>query len=223
MRLPNGVDTERFRPADKKSRQDARAALGLPRDSTIIAYVGRVAPRKDTRTLVAAYLRLLARGDKEAHLVIAGDGHELPQLRALVDDAKRSRRVTFLGEVDHVHPVLAATDIFVHPSRREGMPNVVLEAMATGLAVVLSDIEAHTEMLAGRPAALTYRVGDEAALAARLAGLVQSPNRRVPLAAAARELALERYNIDGVCGAYDELYAKLSAGDVTQGRSASQA
>jgi len=220
VRLPNGVDTERFRPADDKGRQDARAALGLPQDSTIIAYVGRVAPRKDTPTLVAAYLRLLARGDQQAHLVIAGDGHELPQLRALVDHAQRSRRVTFLGEVDHVQPVLAAADIFVHPSRREGMPNVVLEAMASGLAVVLSDIDAHTEMLNGRPAALTYRAGDEAALAARLAGLVQSPNRRVPLAIAARELALERYNIDGVCSAYDALYGELSGSEVGRSQSA---
>lgn len=212
VRLPNGVDVEHFAPASSDARDSVRAALGIPQDGTVIAFVGRVAPRKDTPTLVRAVLRLLARGDQRCHLIIAGDGQELPLLRGLVNDAGQSRRVSFLGELDDVRVALAAADIFVHPSRREGMPNTVLEALASGLAVVLSDIEAHTEMLAGRAAALTYRAGDEAALAARLAGLVQSPDRRRPLASAARELALERFSIDSVCTAYEQLYAKVTAG-----------
>ncbi|MFT7462065.1 MAG: glycosyltransferase involved in cell wall biosynthesis [Pseudohongiellaceae bacterium] len=210
VRLPNGVDTKSFRPADDEQRQAARDALQIPQTSTVITYVGRIAPRKDTPTLVRAFLRLLARGDQRSHLVIAGAGQDLPLLRSLVDGARQSRRATFFGEVDDVRPVLSASDIFVHPSRREGMPNTVLEALASGLAVVLSDIDAHTEMLDQRSAALTFRTGDEAALAARLAGLVQSPQRRAPLAVAARELAEARYEIAAVAASYEKLYTELA-------------
>jgi glycosyltransferase involved in cell wall biosynthesis len=209
VRLPNGVDVDHFRPVDEAGRQAAREDLGIPHGGCCIVYVGRVAPRKDTPVLVRAFLRLLARGDRSSHLVIAGEGQDLPLLRQLFEDAGQVQRVTFLGVLEDVRPVLAAADVFVHPSRREGMPNSVLEALASGLAVVLSDIDAHHTMLEGRPAALTYPVGDEAALAARLAGLVPSPERRRVLARAARELVLERFTIQSVAAAYEQLYAQL--------------
>jgi len=209
VRISNGVDVDRFRPVADTARRTARENLGIPPTGCCICYVGRVAPRKDIPVLARAFLQLLARGDRSSHLVIAGIGQDLPLLHQLFQDAGQVQRVTFLGVQGDVHPVLAASDVFVHSSHREGMPNSVLEALASGLAVVLSDIEAHRAMLKGRPAALTYPVGDEAALAARLASLVQAPERRHSLGQAARELALECFNIQSVAAVYERLYARI--------------
>lgn len=213
VRLPNGVDTEHFRPATAAERGAAREALHLPADACCLAYVGRLSPRKRVGDLLDAFLRLASRGIGHAHLVIAGDGRDRVALEERAAASGHGRRIRFLGQVDDVRPVLHAADVLAHPSRREGMPNVVLEAWSCGLATVLSDIPAHRQMLAGRsdPPALLHPLADVAALAARLAGLADGPARRAALGASARAQALERHAIERIDRSYLEVYHRLAS------------
>lgn len=209
VRLPNGVDSEGFRPAEVFERRAAREALGLPRDGTVLVAVGRLCRRKRLDLLLGAFRRLVERGDTTTQLVLVGEGPEEAALRERAAVPALRGRVVFTGLLPDVRAALHAADVFVHPADREGMPNALLEAMACGLACVVSDIAPHRDLLAGRAGALVFLPGDEAGLAARLAGLVGAEGRRTPLGRVARDLAVQRYDLTTVTQAYDELYREL--------------
>ena len=141
-----------------------RAKLGLPLGSRVGVSVGALSARKDPLTVVKAI-----RSIDDASLVVAFLGHG-----ALAADCRRlaagDSRVRFVGQVADVTPWLRAADFLVSASRAEGLPNAVLEAIACGLPVVLSDIEPHRELLDPVPTAgIAVPVGDEQALARAMA------------------------------------------------------
>jgi glycosyltransferase involved in cell wall biosynthesis len=144
--IPNGVNLKRFRPvADEIERTECRTALGFKADQKIITFVGSVIPRKGADLLLEAWVRLSSRLPT-AHLLVLGARADLGQpkltlfarrLEDLVATSGCPERVHFLGLVDNVEDYLRASDVFVCTSRREGTPNTVLEAMASGLPVVM--------------------------------------------------------------------------------------
>jgi glycosyltransferase involved in cell wall biosynthesis len=143
--IPNGVDTHRFRPAvNSAERQKIRQALGIGEEAPIIITVGAVGPRKGTDLLLAAWVQLAPRCS-QSHLVIVGPRQDLAyptledfrrKLEALVVASGAPDRVHFVGRVENVEEYLRAADVLVFTSLREGMGNVVLEAMASGLPVI---------------------------------------------------------------------------------------
>lgn len=143
--IPNGVDIHRFRPAvNSAERQKIRQALGIGEEEPIIITVGAVEPRKGTDLLLAAWCQLVPRC-LQSHLVIVGPRQDLAdpaledfrrKLEALVVASGAPDRVHFVGRVENVEEYLRAADVFVFTSLREGMGNVVLEAMASGLPVI---------------------------------------------------------------------------------------
>ncbi|HKY40931.1 MAG TPA: glycosyltransferase family 4 protein [Polyangiaceae bacterium] len=148
--VPNGVDREAFQPRD---RAEARRALGLPLDVPLVLYVGHVTAQKGAVDLIEAF-KLAAERLGGAELVLVGDGDELQACRL------RARQVGlcayFAGAQPHerIPTWLAACDVLCLPSWSEGMPNVVLEALASGRAVVASRVGAIPELLTGPPHAL---------------------------------------------------------------------
>ncbi len=132
--LPNGVDTTRFRP---RSRERARRRLGLP-SGPLILFVGHLVPVKGVDLLVEA----LARLGPEVRLVLVGSGPLEGTLRRRARALGLEGRLLWAGEVDHARiPLyLAACDTLVLPSRSEGEPNVVLEAIASGRPVVAAAV-----------------------------------------------------------------------------------
>jgi glycosyltransferase involved in cell wall biosynthesis len=148
--VPNGVDREVFRPGD---RADARRALGLPLDGSLVLYVGHVTAQKGAADLLEAFGRL-ARRRGNVHLALVGDGAELDACRARA--RQLGPRVHCVGAQPHarIPTWLAACDVLCLPSWNEGMPNVVLEAMASGRAVVASRVGAIPEVVTGPPHAL---------------------------------------------------------------------
>jgi alpha-1,6-mannosyltransferase len=129
-----GVDTRKFVPA-VRAKQEARAELGLPRDSPVLLYVGRLAAEKGTRVLCDAFARLRAAGSS-AHLVVTGEGLQRGLVERLAAD---TRAVTFLpfatGHADLLR-LYHAADLFVHPGVQETFGLVTAEAQACGLPVV---------------------------------------------------------------------------------------
>ena len=124
-----------------------RAELGIPADAPVVAAAGWLERRKGFDVLLAAFA---ARADTRARLVIAGTGADGAQLRAQAASLGVAERVHWLGFRHDLDIVLLGADVFVLPSRREGMANVMLEAMAAGCLVVATDVSGVREALAAR-------------------------------------------------------------------------
>jgi len=133
-RIPNGVDTERFRPAREGERLSIRRALGLPSDATIILGVGRLERQKGFASLIEAAGR--ARNGGRLHVALAGEGALRDELGRLAQSRSLTGRVHFLGRLAAIEEAYRAADLFVLASVGEGMSNALLEAMASGLDVV---------------------------------------------------------------------------------------
>ncbi len=141
----NGVELKNFFPAaDETEKSALRGRLACPPDGKIIVTVGAVHPRKGTDLLLQAWPRI-AREIPEAHLLLIGMRHDRnnPKLKkfgqsvdALVASSGVADRIRFVGYVPNVAEYLKAADLFLFPSRIEGMPNAMIEAMACGVPVV---------------------------------------------------------------------------------------
>jgi glycosyltransferase involved in cell wall biosynthesis len=152
----NGVDLNRFRPADERARIAARARLGVPAAAPLVVCVGRVTRQKGQDVLLAAWPAIRHRSP-DARLALVGDGDLLPSLPP-------APGITFAGSVPDVRDWLAAADLVVLPSRWEGLSLTVLEAFATGRSVVVSDVPGLAEVVTGEVGA-RVAPGDPAALA----------------------------------------------------------
>lgn len=141
----NGVDGQVFSPGD---RREARASLGLAEGRRLVGYVGRLSPEKGPDVLVEAMAELV-RHDGEADAALIGAGPLAPALRARVEALGLGGRVTLVGHRGHdeLPRWLRAFDVLCLPSRREGCPNVILEALASGRPVVASGVGGVPELL----------------------------------------------------------------------------
>lgn len=214
--IPNGVDLRHFRPPAAPAERAQRRALGLGDADRLIAFAGSIHPRKGVDLLLDAFARLAPR-HPELHVALAGPRRdlEMPRLREFRDRLARGEgaapsRVHFLGEIDDVAGLLRASDLFVFPSRREGMPNSVLEAMATGLPVVLCPFAGLSPEL-GR-ADVHHRLvpHDAEALADAIAELLAAPERALALGREARVWVEKTMDLDVTLDRYAALYRDLA-------------
>jgi UDP-glucose:(heptosyl)LPS alpha-1,3-glucosyltransferase len=131
--IENGVDLDRFAPAEAAARAEARRNLGLPESAPVAAYVGSGFERKGAFHLVRA---LTAPDLRDLSVIIAGRDKSEAALRDLVARSGLAGRVHIAGPIADVRPVLHAADLFVLPTLYDPMPNAALEALACGLPVV---------------------------------------------------------------------------------------
>ncbi|HET8541479.1 MAG TPA: glycosyltransferase family 4 protein [Anaeromyxobacter sp.] len=207
-RIPNGVDTARFAPPDARARAAARAALGLG-DGPVAVYAGRLSPEKGADVLLDAWARLP--GPAGATLCVVGDGPERGALEARAARVGAGASVRFEGACGEVAPWLRAADAFVLPSRTEGLSLALLEAMASGLAIVATDVGAAREA-AGPEGALLVPPERPDALAEALAAALWDRARAAALGRAARARAVARYGIAAVVERHLQLYREVASG-----------
>ena len=203
--IDNGVDLARFRP-DAQARVAARAAIGIPEAAWVMGTVGRLAPEKNYELLIAAAAPLLG---PEVRLVIVGDGPEAPRLRAAAAGAGVERFVHFTGKRDDVPALLCAFDLFALSSRLEGLPLVILEAMATALPIVSTAVGGVPGAVADGETGLLSPPGDVAALRQRLQALRDDRARAQALGRRGLQVALARYSIDRMVDDYLTLYRRF--------------
>lgn len=202
----NGVDLERYPLQDGGARADARRRLRLD-DVPTAVFVGRLSRQKGVDVLLTAWRDVVRRlGD--ARLEVVGDGPE----RAAAE-ATAPRGVQFHGRQDDVRPWLAAADVVVLPSRWEGMPLVVLEAMACGRSVVATDVAGVGEAI-GEGAGGIVPPEDPPALAQALVERLSDRPRADREGRVGRDRAERLYPVrrscDGVAAIYTELSAQAS-------------
>lgn len=186
--VPNGI---RPRGAGL-GRAAARDALGLDPDQPVVMTVGRLIVMKGHEYLVAAVPALLERVPDLA-VVVVGGGYLHDALQAQAAALGVGGAVRLVGQRSDVRGLLDAADVFVLPSRHEGMPLVLLEAMDAGLPAVATRVSGSEEVVVHGEAGLLVPPRDPAALAAALLQLLTDPALRRRQAAAARLRFLERF------------------------------
>jgi glycosyltransferase involved in cell wall biosynthesis len=191
--LENGIDTDEFRR--HRSPREAKANLGLPFDRPLAVAVGRLSPEKGFDVLLRAVASLVRDG-LDVGLLIAGEGKQRDELQALIDRLGLSERVRLMGYCPDPRPVYEAADLFVLSSLREGLPNVVLEAMAMGTPVVATRVAGVPRVISDCDDGLLVESGSADALAAALARLLRDETLRRRLADAGRATVEQRYSFD---------------------------
>ncbi|MFL5257676.1 MAG: glycosyltransferase family 4 protein [Rhodopila sp.] len=187
----NGRDPGVFHP-DPVAGARIRAELGVPQDRVVIIAVSRLVWHKGYPELAVAM-----RSVPEAELWVVGERLESdrgPDMVALLRTAGLGYRLRLLGYRDDIPALLAAADIFTLPSRFEGLPMSVIEAMLTGLPVVATDVRGPDEQVQDGVTGLKVPAGDAAALGAALARLVRDPALRGTMGQAGRQRALDCYD-----------------------------
>ncbi|RQR51159.1 glycosyltransferase [Burkholderia sp. Bp9125] len=186
MVLPNAIDIDAIR-ANAAAAQQPVVPGGVP----YIVSVARLDElQKDHRTLLRAYAQLVARHAVAEHLVLVGDGAYRDELRQLADTLGVGARVHFTGQMNNPHPVMAGASIQVLSSKNEGMPMVLIEALALGKAIVSTDCPTGPrDILDDGRAGMLVPIGDVDALADAMARLLTDDTLRADLAARAQARA----------------------------------
>jgi glycosyltransferase involved in cell wall biosynthesis len=189
--IGNGRDPVRFRP-DPATRRRVRAALAVPDRQAVVLAVSRLVWHKGYPELAAA-VRMVP----DVALWVVGErlvSDRGEDMAALLRNAGLGDRLRLLGYRDDVPDLMAAADIFALPSRFEGLPMSVIEAMLTALPVVAADVRGPAEQVVPEVTGLLVPPGDAAALAAALRRLSADPALRARMGAAGRDRALQRYD-----------------------------
>jgi glycosyltransferase involved in cell wall biosynthesis len=212
----NGVDEGRFFPASDVS--SSRRSLGLPEAGVGVCFLGRLVPTKGLPELMAAYGRVAPSAVGQSWLAVIGDGPMAPEVAAWA--AGTEQRVIAPGAVPHAEVAtwLRASDILVLPSHNEGLPNVILEAMACGLAVLATSVGGIPEAVIDGETGLLCPVGDVDALARGLTELIVDEPRRKAMGERATSRARSQFGWKRSAEALVRLYGQITGGSTRVNR-----
>lgn len=204
--IPNGVDCERFFPIEAGEKAALREQLGLPA-GPIVVYAGRLAREKRVEDLVTVW-PAIREHDPLATLLVVGTGEQESFLRRAGTDG-----VVFTGAVADVAPYLRAADIFALPSVAEGLSNALLEAMASGLACIATDVGAAPELITSGHSGLLIAPESPQVLKQQIMTLLDDPVLREALGSRARMHVGEYFSLESVAGKLERLYHELVRSD----------
>jgi glycosyltransferase involved in cell wall biosynthesis len=204
--IENGVALARF--DFHFDRAVVRSRLGVAAPDPIILAVARLAPEKGLQYLIEAFPAVL-RDHPRARLLIAGGGKSRSELQALAARLNVTGRVRFLGPRDDIPELLAAADLFVLPSLKEGLPLALLEAMAARKPIVATATAGSSEVVDHGETGWLVPAADSSALASAISELLDDPAKRLALGEAAGRQVAERYSVERQAARYLALYRKL--------------
>lgn len=199
----NGVDVERFSPGPSEVRE----RLGLPREAPVVGFVGRLTRDKGLPELIEAFDAIL-KAKPEAHLLLVGwfDASEDSLSAGLRARIQSHPRIQCTGLVADTAPYYRAMDVMVLPTWREGFPNVVLEAAATGVPVVTTISTGSRDSVVPEVTGLLIPPGYPEAISEAVLKLLRDPARRQRMGEAARAWVVEHYSNDRVLGLITAFY-----------------
>lgn len=200
-----GVDVARYASADALPRE----ALGVRANEKVLLWVGRMDPVKGLDTLVAAVD--LVRRNWPVKLLLAGDGPERANVESGIARRGLGDCVRLLGRRDDVPRILKSADVFVLPSRTEGLPNAILEAMAGGVPVIATDVPGSRDLVTDGVTGLLTPVDDAHRLAVGIEKLLSNAVAARRMAENAREMVAREYTLERCHKRYLELYREVLA------------
>lgn len=215
--IENGVDMHDFETSDPKLRAEVRLELGIPLGAKVIGTIGNLKRVKNHEYLVAAF-RSILNDVPNARLLLVGKGfagdedNTETELRHYVECHQLGDKVSFLGYRADVARILSATDVFCLPSLREGLPISLIEAMATGLAVVATDVQGTRELVRDGMNGLLVPLDAVAALGGALKRILLDRAFREQLGRRAQVWVGERYSMANCVRRYERLIEETVSG-----------
>jgi glycosyltransferase involved in cell wall biosynthesis len=203
----SGVDCGRFRPSTAEERVQARIALGLSFGEILVSAVGALEPRKGHRYLVEAIAQIAATDSStKVKCFIGGQGSLRGELERQIATLGCSERVKLLGRIESAQELLWASDVFAMPSLKEGLGVAALEAMASALPVIASEVGGLREVMQHDRTGILVPPAQPQAIAQAIGRMVESAKFRSQMGAAARVRVEDYYSMQKMAAQTLELY-----------------
>jgi len=219
--IPNGVDLDRFKPSSVGVRAEFQNQLRIPTGDPVILFVGSFSPEKNPDVLFEAWLSLFERGVRSTLVLVGATQGPYYEIDAGIADRIKSKvakrgvgeSVVFVEAADNIEHYFRAADVFALPTAREGLPNVLLEAMASGVPPVITRLEGVTDWIVtpGVTGELVAVV-DSKDFADAIEGLLASRERREAMGAAARAHVAAHFSLGATAQQTLDLYQELLKG-----------
>ncbi len=202
INIPNGVDTSVFHPAESiEEKKRLRTKLMLP-DKKIVVFVGRLDPQKRVDLLIGIFNEVHKIYDNSC-LIIIGDGPEKDKIKSMLNED-----IAFIGTVNNVEEYLRVSDLLVLPTLAEGMSNIILEAMATGLPVITTDVSSNPEVIDNGINGILLDAKDKEGFQRNIIRILDDESFANKVGQEARKKMLERFSIEFVSGKHLELFER---------------
>ena len=209
--IPSGIDASLFSPPSENQKLALRKNLGLPPNKIIILFVGGMDEKKGIRELLEAFHRI-TNIHPDIHMLVLGECQRnqatYQSILSLIQEWQIDDRVTLTGDiVNNIHEYMQVSDIFIHPSWREGFSMAILEAMSVGLPVIASDIPSISETQINNGInGILVPVRDPDSIINALEYLLDNVERRSKLGRAARSRVLNEFTTSHMLSNYIQLY-----------------
>jgi glycosyltransferase involved in cell wall biosynthesis len=202
----NGTDLSVFdRRFDENGK---RKRLGLGKDDIVVISVGRLVKIKGHASMLKAVKNIIEQNEKVKFLIV-GDGPERATIEEIVKSEGIDRHIILTGHREDINELLKVSDIFVQTSLSEGLSCTIMEAIASGLPVVGTDVGGNKELLTHGREGYLVPVGDRRAFEEKVIALANDRNLRARLARNARQKAERKFPLETMVGKYENLYQGL--------------
>lgn len=205
--IQNAIECDLFYKPDL--REACREEFGFNLDVPVLGYTGQIRKLKGIDRLLQSFAQVLDRYP-DARLMIVGDGEQRRDLEKMAQGLGIADAVTWTGFRQDIPRLLSAMDIFVLPSSNEGLSLSILEAMAAGKAVVVTDVGGAQEIVADQESGLVIPPDSVSALYEAMDSLLADPAERVRMGREARQTTCKRFSVAEMVSAYQEVYENLA-------------
>ena len=210
VRIPNSVDTDYFRPPTSAEHVEMRRTLGFARTRPLLLYVGRLDQAKGVDVLLDGWSRIPRNTRQNAVLAILGDGPHRQRLERRIQDLSLRDSVVMAGMKMNTRDYYWAADIFVLPSRTEGLSNSMIEAMACGLPVVASRVGGARDLIEERKNGFTFSSEQPMELSLKLSSLLTQTDQWATMGSCGRHKVREHADLYATISHLQTLYEELS-------------
>ena len=206
--IPNSIELSEFDIQSKFDSSCLKDELGIPSKCKIIGNISALREQKDHMTLIQS-MEYVIKCVSDTVLVIAGEGECEDQLRRYVKEMKLEKNIIFLGYRSDVRSLLQDFDLFILPSLYEGLPVCVLEAMASGIPVVATNVDGTNELVRNGHTGLLVPTKSPRKMADAIVELISNPDKIRKMGESARDVIKNEYNNIDMIRKYEEFYESI--------------